>query len=253
MVLKSTFTIVAIATLALFSQTPQVEAHSWVDCVDWRFSNPNTTRVGGSALKGDKKSLQDWSKGECHGYARRYPLGKPFGSLDSADPNRHYQQTHKNPKPDDALACSDGKHGEEPGSDETRAKPESGAYGGKGSKKKYGQMTVTKVGDSLCLRWPAKNHAVKDEVENHVQIYLNPTPGQDITNQRQLLQHKIKVKGELNFKNCNEGKNQDRRTCGGCFTVPDVVKDGIYQLQWRWMLNKDEWYTSCADVKISKK
>ncbi|KAG0316888.1 hypothetical protein BG000_004691, partial [Podila horticola] len=56
MVLKSTFTFLAVATLAVFSATPVAEAHSWADCIDWKFNNP-------------KK--QDWSDkgGKCVGYA----------------------------------------------------------------------------------------------------------------------------------------------------------------------------------------
>ncbi|KAG0212350.1 hypothetical protein BGX28_006494 [Mortierella sp. GBA30] len=228
MVLKSTFTFLAVAALAVFTAAPQAEAHSWADCIDWRFKNPSAKQ-------------QDWSDkgGKCMGYARRFPLGHAFGSLDNADPNRHYQQSHKNPN--SALPCSNGKVGEEPGSDETLANPVSKAYGGK-----WGQMTVTKVGSTLCVRWPAKNHAVKDEPNNKVQINLSKVRnGKDIT-QQELLKNTVAL---LDFKNCNAGSNQDRRPCGGCFKVP-VRASGVYLLQWRWMLNKNEWYTSCADVQI---
>ncbi|KAF8969761.1 hypothetical protein BGZ46_010628 [Entomortierella lignicola] len=233
MVLKTSFTLIAIAALAVFSShTPQVEAHSWADCINWKFKKPA------------KQGMEDWSdsNGSCQGYARRFPLSHAFGSLDNADPNRHYQQDRKDPN--NALPCSNGKAGKEPGSDETLANPVSKAYGGK-----WGKMTVTKVGDTLCVRWPAKNHAVKDEPNNPVQINMSKVRnGKDVT-QAALLKNTI---AKLDYKNCNKGSNQDRRPCGGCFKVP-VVASGTYLLQWRWMLNKNEWYTSCADIQVGSK
>ncbi|KAF9114322.1 hypothetical protein BGX27_011142 [Mortierella sp. AM989] len=227
MVLKSSFTALIVTTLAVFSTyTPQAEAHSWMDCVNWKFSKPGK---------------QDWSDkgGKCMGYARRFPTGKTFGSLDSADPNRHYQQVRDNPN--SALPCSDGEAGKEPGADETKADPVSQAYGGK-----YGSMTVTKVGDTLCVRWPAKNHAESNEPDGKVQINLSKVRnGKDIT-QQELLKNTI---AQLPYKNCMEGEDKDRRPCGGCFKVPPR-SSGTYLLQWRWMLNEDEWYASCADVQI---
>ncbi|KAF8926972.1 hypothetical protein EDD21DRAFT_379023 [Dissophora ornata] len=228
MVLKSSFTFLVVATLAVFSSyTPQAEAHSWMDCMDWKFN---------------KAGKQDWSDkgGKCTGYARRFPLGKAFGSLDSAYPSRHYQQKHGDSNP---LPCSNGKVGAEPGADETLANPISKAYGGK-----WGKMTVTTVGDTLCVRWPAKNHAKKNEPDNKVQINLSKVRnGKDIT-QKELLKNTVAL---LPFKNCMAGSNEDRRACGGCFKVP-VRASGTYLLQWRWMLNKGEWYASCADVQIGK-
>jgi len=236
MVLKSTFTFVAIAALALFTQAPQTaEAHSWADCVDWKFKNAKDGKAG--------QLHQDWSdkNGKCAGYARRFPLGKAFGSLDSAYPNRHYMQDRK--RPDSALACSNRRAGSEPGSDETRANPVSKAYGGN-----YGKMTVTSVGNTLCVRWPAKNHAAKNEQNREVYINLSKaTNGKDIS-QKELNQNTI---AKLPYKNCRAGKNEDRRACGGCFKVPRR-SPGVYLLQWRWMLNKNEWYTSCADIQIRK-
>ncbi|KAI1318567.1 hypothetical protein EDD11_006257 [Mortierella claussenii] len=229
MVLKSTFTVLMVATLAVFSSyAPQAEAHSWADCIDWKFN---------------KKGSNDWSDkgGKCLGYARRFPLhSKPFGKLDSADPNRHYQQSHNNP--DSQPPCSNGKAGAEPGAIETRGNPVSSAYGGK-----WGRMTVTSVGDTLCVRWPAKNHAIESGVPK-VNIYLSKVRnGKDIS-QRDLLKQHI---ASLPYQNCNKAKNQDIRPCGGCFKVPQRAS-GTYLLQWRWMLNKNEYYTSCADVQIGK-
>ncbi|KAF9987502.1 hypothetical protein BGZ75_000545 [Mortierella antarctica] len=222
MVLKSSFTILVAATLAVFSaNTPQAEAHSWAECVDWRFTG--------------KKN--DWSDkgGKCMGYARRFPLGHGFGTLDEASPNRHYMQYKSHP--DTSPPCSNLKDGSERGSDETRASPPSKAYGGK-----FGRMTVTTVGSTLCVRWPSKTHAGEYKVPN-VQIYLSKNSnGKDIS-QKELFKYKV---ADLPFSNCNKGGNKDKRPCGGCFKVPTRAS-GIYLLQWRWMLNKNEWYTSCAE------
>ncbi|KAG0053513.1 hypothetical protein BGZ83_000930 [Gryganskiella cystojenkinii] len=241
MVLKSTFTIIAVAALAIFTATPQTaEAHSWADCVDWKFKKSSDGRAGSTG--------QDWgdNSGKCNGYARRFPLGKAFGSLDSASPNRHYMQDRKHPST--ALPCSNRRAGDEPGSDETRANPVSKAYGGK-----YGKMTVVKAGGVLCVRWPAKNHAKKDEVKRNVFINWAKISNNKDLSQTALTNANI---AKLPYWNCKPGKNEDRRACGGCFAVPKS-SPGTYLLQWRWMLNKDkkhgeEWYTSCADVQVTK-
>ncbi|KAF9941395.1 hypothetical protein BGZ65_003878 [Modicella reniformis] len=227
MIFKATSAAILVSALAVFSSyTPQVEAHSWVDCVDWRFNKPGPN--------------QDWSDkgGKCMGYARRFPLNKAFGSLDSANPSRHYQQAGN---PNKALPCSDHKHGKDIGSNETRADPPEDAYGGI-----WGHMTVTNVGDQLCVRWPAKNHAESNEDDTEVQINFSTNrDGKDPT-QEQLLANKPIL---LPYKNCNRGPIPDRRACGGCFDVPKRAP-GLYLMQWRWMLNPGEWYTSCADIQI---
>ncbi|KAF9130476.1 hypothetical protein BGW39_003023 [Mortierella sp. 14UC] len=225
----TTYTTILAATLAIISlsSVPTVQAHSWADCIKWKFNHS-----GGK---------QDWTNkgGKCLGYARRFPLGKEFGSLDQVDPSRHYQQAGN---PNTALPCSDHKHGRDVGSDETRANPPSAAYGGK-----YGAMTVTSVGDTLCVRWPAKNHAEKNEDNTQVQINLSKNKDSKDPTQQELLKNTVAL---LPYKNCNANSNSDRRACGGCFKVP-VRAQGTYLLQWRWELNKGEWYTSCADIQIS--
>ncbi|KAF9175678.1 hypothetical protein BGX20_002281 [Mortierella sp. AD010] len=102
------------------------------------------------------------------------------------------------------------------------------------------------VGDTLCVRWPAKNHAVSNEPNHMVQINLSKVRNRKDISQQQLLQNTV---AQLPFKNCNKGSNEDRRPCGGCFKVP-ARASGIYLLQWRWILNQNEWYTSCADIQI---
>ncbi|KAG0359921.1 hypothetical protein BC939DRAFT_450391 [Gamsiella multidivaricata] len=230
-----------IATSILLILTQSVESHSYVDCVDWRFSDPKN------------KSWSD-KHGKCMGYARRFPLkAKPFAKLDSDDPNRHYQQSHKDP--DHALPCSDGKQGEEPGANEQRGKTFEAPYTGVDQHgRKVGQMTVVNAGNELCIRWPAKNHAVPDEKNEPVTIGLSgPNPAKDPT-QQEFLKNII---NKLNYKNCTDkGKDTDIWPCGGCFKVSEKLKPAIYTMQWRWMLNGDsgkEYYTSCADIKVLAK
>ncbi|KAG0251283.1 hypothetical protein BGZ95_006946, partial [Linnemannia exigua] len=212
MVLKTSFTTLVVATLAAFSSyTPQAEAHSWAECVDWKFN------------KGGK---QDWSDegGKCLGYARRFPLNQPFGSLDSWWPARHYVQDSNNPN--FTMPCNHY------------------AYGGQ-----FGRMTVTSVGDTLCARWPAKNHAVPVFPGSHntILINLSKTPNSKDVSQAELMKNTIAT---LKFNNCNSVyPNTDRRACGGCFKVPPREK-GTYLLQWRWLIEDGKAYTSCADIQI---
>ncbi|KAG0223939.1 hypothetical protein B0O80DRAFT_200785 [Mortierella sp. GBAus27b] len=228
MIFKAASVAILVSVLTVLSTyRPQVEAHSWMDCVDWRFNN-----AGGD---------EDWSNngGKCMGYARRFPLDHEFGSLDSAEPSRHYQQAGD---PDKALPCSDHKHGKDIGSNETRADPPQSAYGGQ-----WGQMTVTRSGERLCVRWPAKNHAEENEDDTEVQINISERRDGPDPTQEELLQNTI----TMPYKNCGSGPSPDRRPCGGCFEVP-VRDEGLYLMQWRWMLNPGEWYTSCADIQIVK-
>ncbi|KAK9688547.1 hypothetical protein K7432_014378 [Basidiobolus ranarum] len=233
---------VTVAAILLF--VTLAEAHSWVDCMDWRFKHSKN------------RSFHD-KDGDCYGFARRYLVkskggkftpAQAFGSQDSADPNRHYKQSEKHP--DDWPACSTGKRyrggdGEEVGSDETRASPIDKAYGGK-----WGPMTVAKPGQEICVRWPAKNH--KDEPKNIVYINMPPTPLAKDPSQKQLNKWTIAT---LNYGNCFAG-GSDKARCGGCFTIPKDRKAGDYLIQWRWMLrgedNVPEWYTSCSDVRVTK-
>ncbi|KAF9117533.1 hypothetical protein BGW39_002090 [Mortierella sp. 14UC] len=215
--------VITLTVLTVF-----VQAHSWADCVDWRFNNP------------DNPGWHD-SDGKCFGWARQYPVnsGIRFGSLDSASPNRHY---HQNPK--DFIPCSDKIHGIEPGSDETRQDPVSRAYGGK-----WGAMASAKAGEKICVRWPAKNHAVKEERDRGVFINMPPTPTIRDPTQSQLMGMTIQ---KLPYKNCNEiPGDTDHTPCGGCFTIPANRTTGTYMVQWRWELNDDEWYTSCWDLQVT--
>lgn len=224
----------------LLLHSPLVKSHSYVDCVDWRF----------------KKGSNSWNdkSGSCFGYARRFPLkAKPFAKLDSDYPNRHYQQSHK--KPDTALPCSDGTEGKEPGANETMAHPWSLAYRRKDEHgRRTGRQTVTRPGGLLCIRWPAKNHAVKNEVNNPVRISISPHANEQSDPTQQEFLGKDFFAADLNYKNCtNKNRKTDIWPCGGCFSVPQDITTGNHVMQWRWKLNKNEYYTSCADLKVLAK
>ncbi|KAF9090644.1 hypothetical protein BGX29_011353 [Mortierella sp. GBA35] len=194
--------------------TQKAEAHSYVDCVDWRFNDPKN---------------RSWSdkNGACFGYTRRFPLkAKPFAKLDS-----------------------DKESGEEPGADETMGKPISAAYNGKDERgRKTGIQTVSKPGGELCIRWPAKNHAVPNEKNQPVTIALSEVNPKKDPTQLQFLDNII---AKLNYKNCTDkGKDEDIWPCGGCFKLPTNLQPGNFVMQWRWKLNSNEWYTSCADIDV---
>ncbi|KAF8979212.1 hypothetical protein CPC16_011836 [Podila verticillata] len=230
---KASLALIAASLVLLLTQG--VESHSYADCIDWRFKDPKN---------------HSWSdkNGACFGFARRFPLkAKPFAKLDSDDPNRHYQQDQKNPL--GSPSCSDGIHGEEPGADETLGHPVTAAYSGKDKRgRKTGQMTQSTPGGQLCIRWPAKNHAVPDETNRPVTIALSGVNPTKDPNQRDFLKNVIV---NLNYKNCTDkGKDTDIWPCGGCFNLPKTLKKGVYAMQWRWQLNSDEHYTSCADINV---
>ncbi|KAF9195035.1 hypothetical protein BGZ51_005999 [Haplosporangium sp. Z 767] len=219
-------TVIASAAIAFMATMAQ--AHSWADCVDWQFKDKS------------KPSYRE-SDGECVAWARQYPVksGVSFGGLDSYSPARHYQQD-----PKDFTACSDKFHGREPGADETRQNPISKAYGGK-----FGAMATAKAGETKCIRWPAKNHAVKSEKERFVFINMPKTILTKDPNQSQFSKANI---AKIPFKNCNEiSGDTDRTPCGGCFQIPEELETGTYVIQWRWELNDNEFYTSCWDIAVT--
>ncbi|KAF9433815.1 hypothetical protein BGZ76_008950 [Entomortierella beljakovae] len=218
-------TIIATAALALMASV--TEAHSWADCVDWRFNNPAKPSFAASG-------------GKCFGWAREYPMNNvAFGKLDSSSPTRHYQQKRGDSNP---LPCSDGKAGTEPGADERRQNPISKAYGGK-----YGAQASATAGQKICVRWPAKNHAVPNEKENFVFINMPKTLLTKDPDQAGFSKANI---AKIPFKNCNTLSDTDLTPCGGCFTVPEELQSGDYVIQWRWQLNPGEFYASCWDLNV---
>ncbi|KAF9949150.1 hypothetical protein BGZ72_009009 [Mortierella alpina] len=246
--LFSTLSKASLAIVATLLLTQSVESHSYVDCVDWRFNK----------ISKNPKDIS-WSdkNGACFGYARRFPMkAVKFAKLDSDDPNRHYQQRHTSDKlSEDELACSNGKVGEEPGADETVASPVEGAYSGKDKRgRKYGPMAEKSAGETMCMRWPAKNHAVSGEKETNVRISIMRYDGKKVYSQKDYL-NKGKNKPvqvvTAPYKNCSDrGSNTDIWPCGVCFKLDENIVPGVYSGQWRWRLNSNEWYTSCFDFRV---
>ncbi|KAF9938092.1 hypothetical protein BGZ65_000474 [Modicella reniformis] len=226
-----------VAALALALLTVTTDAHSWVECSDWRPNNKNKPAWGEK-------------DGKCFGYARRFPITQKvkFGGRDSRDEdkgiyNRHFDQGRGN----NAPPCSNRKNGAEKGDDETRGKKSVGdAYGGK-----YGPMATTSAGETMCVRWPAKTH--NDSDDHKVMINMQKTETKEDPSQKELDGLNI---AELAFSNCNglqkDNEKNDNSPCGGCFNIRKDQKPGTYMVQWQWRLN-DEMYTSCYDVKVLAK
>ncbi|KAG0248377.1 hypothetical protein DFQ27_000933, partial [Actinomortierella ambigua] len=105
------------------------------------------------------------------------------------------------------------------------------------------------AGDTMCVRWPAKNHA-KETGVNGVFINMPPAPTlKDPESQADLMKMTI---AKLPYENCTHIKGDtDFTPCGGCFEIPKDRTPGDYLIQWRWELNDNEWYTSCWDVTVT--
>jgi hypothetical protein len=234
--------------------------HTWLDCADWRFNNPSQDPKTGGFAEGE---------GFCAGYARRFPKARrDFGSHDSYTWFRHYLQAKPFSTANSNLAApcnpfnqlgADGRT--KVGGDERRGNPISLAYGPNKDQDGYefGGMTKVTAGQKICWRWPAKNH--KEHVQpnglnNKVFVNWAPNAGEDIS-QLQFNQNNIV---NLTYNNCPKPgiasagdqnyPGSDRMGCGGCFDVP-AKSAGVYTVQWRWMLNEGEWYTSCADIEVA--
>jgi hypothetical protein len=144
------------------------------------------------------------------------------------------------------------------GGDERKGNPISLAYSPNKDPDnfEFGQMSRVQAGQQMCFRWPAKNHAGHVNDANMVFVNWATTAGSEPT-QAELNTMTV---AQLRYRNCPEpgvpstgdqtGVGSDRAACGGCFTVPNRAP-GTYLVQWRWMLNPGEWYTSCADVEVT--
>lgn len=112
------------------------------------------------------------------------------------------------------------------------------------------------------LIWPAKNH-VKGECTNQwipdtqLKLYLVPgqygqNPSLDTVLSKGIVTWDFHSHGtQKGFQQCIDFcKNPDKAVCYGDWVIPDSVVSGSYLLVWFWEFNKDEFYTSCMDIKI---
>ncbi|KAF9079641.1 hypothetical protein BGX27_006153, partial [Mortierella sp. AM989] len=200
---KPTLFALAVA-LAVALLATITEAHSWADCIDWRFKNPKKPEEEGGRSCAWKLFRFNFNSqinldtllslflgftdkhGKCFGWARKYPLKQntPFGGLDSSNPPRHYRQD-----PNNFISCSNGQQS----ADESRQNPVSKSYGGS-----FGRMATVRAGDQMCIRWPAKNHAVQFQGDRPVFINMPPTVTKKDPSQAQLMKMTI---AKLNYKN----------------------------------------------------
>jgi hypothetical protein len=242
---------IALPATILVVAAALVQAHSWLDCTNWKFND---------ATAYTNPSRQRWSDadGRCEGWPRRFEVGfVPFGKYDSVQFFRHWVQPRGGP----ACRSNRGDFNAE-GSNEGVATPRSAAYGPNKNvySRTWGTMARVQAGATMCWRWPAKNH-MRDvnTATNPVFVGFDPVSNRatDLT-QAQYDANRIAT---LLFANCpvagppstgdSFGTGSDLRPCGGCFTVPTAAP-GVYSMQWRWPMraNDAETYTSCADVEI---
>jgi len=127
-----------------------------------------------------------------------------------------------------------------------------------------------KVGETVRLVWPAKNHANYECFGNipdtSMKLYMSPTvnPSSDISNTGsdnmiglgyELVQdwHEGCTPGSdgCGFMNCPRFcENTDRATCFGDFVVPAVDTSGYYTFVWYWIFNPGSPYISCYEAYI---
>jgi len=241
-----------LVIVLLLGLSYQALAHSWLDCTDWRFNNAGVRRFNDTY-------------GTCAGFPRRYPPSRmAYGTYDGYRYYRHYEQDPNRVAADDAAPCSQfDRKGNDGvtlvGSDERRGNPVSIAYSPNKDPDNYnlGAITSVTVGQELCWRWPAKNHAGHVNDQNMVSVNWATTANSADPTQRQLNTMTV---ASMRFRNCPDpgvpnpasdqtGVGSDRMPCGGCFTVP-ARSPGTYLVQWRWMLNPGEWYASCSDIQV---
>jgi hypothetical protein len=246
--------LVLVALTVLF--VPFARAHSWLDCSNWKLSNP----AGYTSVSAQRFSDAD---GTCLGWARRFSIGqRPFGGNDAIQFFRHYVQ----PVGPTVKACrwTDGTTGSS-GSNEGAATPRSLAYTPNRdpyNQFTYGRMAQVQSGETICWRWPAKNHQAHVNVAtNMVHVNWDDVPNRAAGTELTWNQLRTKRVASMPFGNCpvpgvpsagdSSGTGSDFKPCGGCFTVP-TRNPGVYTVQWDWPFKDgdSETYTSCADIEV---
>lgn len=217
----------------LFTST-SVEAHSWIQCTDYR---------------GDTDYYQG---NQCFGHVRPWQRGQndivsPNQSGFGVDQgfNKRLDET-----PDgecNSLIDNQGAAGNFP-------------------------MANYKRGQTITLAWPAKNH-VADTCANNPGganipdafngLYMEKSvPGLRITYNREVVFEPMTagnthVQGQIDYKGYQKCpkfcEDRDKALCTGTFVVPDVP-DGKYSFSWRWEFNAGrsppETYVTCFEAMV---
>jgi len=208
-----------------------VSAHSWARC-----TNYHAEITGG-----------DYNEDECSGWIRTFDFnGLAFGT----DRGFNYQV---------GVGAGGSICAQQPfqGSSDD-------AYGLQDDK-----AASYKVGETIRVVWPAKNHA-NYECSNNIpdtsmKLFMNPTvnPTGDLPNNAGTMEGNgyelVKDWQEdctggtdgCGFQNCPKFcDNTDKATCFGDFVVPDVGTSGYYTFVWYWIFNPGSPYISCYEAYI---
>jgi len=219
-----------VGLLAMMAQ--QAQSHSWARCVDYH------AEITGL----------DYDENECTGWIRGWEFnGVDFGQ----DRGVNYQ-----------VGVGSGQNL----CQSTLSGSADSDYGYPNTDK----IAQYKVGETVRLVWPAKNHANYECFGNipdtSMKLYMSPTvnPTADLSNSGsdnmiglgyELVQdwHEGCTPGSdgCGFMNCPRFcENTDRATCFGDFVVPAVDTSGYYTFVWYWIFNPGSPYISCYEAYI---
>jgi len=223
--------VVGLLEMAMMVQ--QSRSHSWARCVDYH------AEITGL----------DYDENECTGWIR----GWEFNSIDfGQDRGINYQ-----------VGVGSGQNL----CQSTLSGSADNDYGYANTDK----IAQYKVGETVRLVWPAKNHANYECFGNipdtSMKLYMdkgNVNPTADLTNSGS--DNMIGLGYELvhdwhdgctpgsdgcGFMNCPRFcENTDRATCFGDFVVPEVDTSGYYTFVWYWIFNPGSPYISCYEAYI---
>jgi len=222
--------VVGLLEMAMMVQ--QSRSHSWARCVDYH------AEITGL----------DYDENECTGWIRGWEFnGVDFGQ----DRGINYQ-----------VGVGSGQNL----CQSTLSGSADSDYGYANTDK----IAQYKVGETVRLVWPAKNHANYECFGNipdtSMKLYMSPTvnPTGDLSNSGS--DNMIGLGYELvhdwhdgctpgsdgcGFMNCPRFcENTDRATCFGDFVVPAVDTSGYYTFVWYWIFNPGSPYISCYEAYI---